>query len=190
MATFREPSHQLVKASSSGRLLPHGDRMGPDSHVTPAATGLLGLGMRATRPMLSSLSCRCSTSRLGTAGAISQSSVSAARASMHHKTGLIGYLRARARPLLASTDTRRTTWETSSRWTTLVLSPPRRLDPLQDVSAGNIIIADNDDAGNPKGDFDVVMNLATGPTTPGEVTGTRPYRAITIPKQGHHTLPR
>ena len=53
----------------------------------------------------------------------------------------------------------------------------------QDISPGNIIIVDNQDKQQPKGiliDFDVAMDLAVGPRSPGEVTGTRPFMAIEI----------
>ncbi|KAK7214782.1 hypothetical protein V2G26_002785 [Clonostachys chloroleuca] len=53
----------------------------------------------------------------------------------------------------------------------------------QDISPGNIIITDAQEQGRPKGiliDFDVAMDLAVGPRTPGEVTGTRPFMAVGI----------
>jgi len=53
----------------------------------------------------------------------------------------------------------------------------------QDVSASNIIITDGQREGDPKGiliDLDVAMNLDVGPSTPGEVVGTRPFMSIGI----------
>ena len=60
----------------------------------------------------------------------------------------------------------------------------------QDVSAQNIIITDAQREGNPNGiliDLDAAMNVADGPRTPGEVTGTRPFMAIGILRRRRHT---
>jgi hypothetical protein len=60
----------------------------------------------------------------------------------------------------------------------------------QDVSAQNIIITGAQGEGDPKGimiDLDVAMNLADGPKTLGEVTGTRPFMAIGILRRRHRT---
>lgn len=60
----------------------------------------------------------------------------------------------------------------------------------QDVSALNIIITDTQRERNPNGiliDLDAAMNVADGPRTPGEVTGTRPFMAIGILRRRRHT---
>ena len=60
----------------------------------------------------------------------------------------------------------------------------------QDVSADNIIITDPQRVDDPKGiliDLDVAMDLETGPRTPGEVVGTRPFMSIGILKKRRHT---
>jgi len=59
----------------------------------------------------------------------------------------------------------------------------------QDVSADNIIITDPQRVDDPKGiliDLDVAMDLETGPRTPGEVVGTRPFMSIGILKKRRH----
>ncbi|CRL22818.1 Tyrosine-protein kinase, active site [Penicillium camemberti] len=60
----------------------------------------------------------------------------------------------------------------------------------QDVSAQNIIIVDSPGQQGSRGimiDLDVAQNLAEGPRTPGEVTGTRPFMSIGILRRRRHT---
>ncbi|EPE31464.1 Protein kinase-like (PK-like) [Glarea lozoyensis ATCC 20868] len=59
----------------------------------------------------------------------------------------------------------------------------------QDVAASNIIIAEPQQEGDPKGlliDLDVAMNLMVGPRTPNEVVGTRAFMSIGILKCRPH----
>ncbi|KAG8407888.1 hypothetical protein J3458_020198 [Metarhizium acridum] len=60
----------------------------------------------------------------------------------------------------------------------------------QDVSAGNMIILDNQEGGGPKGtliDLDSAIHLEADLERPPSITGTRPFMAIGVLKHHRHT---
>ncbi|KAL8337409.1 hypothetical protein RB601_008781 [Gaeumannomyces tritici] len=60
----------------------------------------------------------------------------------------------------------------------------------QDVSMGNVVIADNEASGTSRGiliDLDSAVRLADMPQAPGTIVGTRPFMAIGVLKGRLHT---